>query len=66
MQNFATAVWARKVRPDVMVPIKNVTQIVDIFSLVCQTDLTDRDPIWNSSRSANLRKNLAQYNIWSY
>ena len=22
--------------------------------------------IWNSSRSANLRKNLAQYNIWSY
>ena len=29
--------------------------------------LRDRSwPIWNSSGFANLRKNLAQYNIWSY
>ena len=31
------AVWTRKVCPDVMVPNSKVTQIVDIFLLVCQT-----------------------------
>ena len=37
VKNFVTAVRARKVRPDVMVPNSKVTQIVDIFWLVCQT-----------------------------
>ena len=37
VKNFAKAVWAREVRPDVMVPHSKVTQIVDLFGLVCQT-----------------------------
>ena len=38
VKNFAMAMRARKVCPDVMVPNSNVTQIVDIFWLVCQTE----------------------------
>ena len=38
-KNFATAVQAREVCPDVMVPNSEVTQIVDIFRLMCQTEL---------------------------
>ena len=39
VKNFAMAMRARKVCRDVMVPNWNVTQIVDIFRLVCQTVL---------------------------
>ena len=37
VRNFASAVWAREVRPDAMVPHSKVSQTVDIFRLVCQT-----------------------------
>ena len=38
VEDFATAVRAREVRPDVVVPHSEVSQIVDILGLVCQTD----------------------------
>ena len=37
VENFSTAVRAREVRPDVVVPHSKVSQIVDILGLVCQT-----------------------------
>ena len=37
VKNFAKAVCARKVRPDVIVPHSKVSQTVDIFVVVCQT-----------------------------
>ena len=37
----ATAVWAREVRSDVVVPHSKVSQIVDILGLVCQTDILE-------------------------
>ena len=37
VENFATAVRAREVRPDVVVPHSKVSQTVDILGLVCQT-----------------------------
>ena len=39
VKNFATAVRAHEVCPDVMVPNSEVTQTVDIFRLMCQTEL---------------------------
>ena len=36
VENFATAVRAHEVRPDVVVPHSKVSQIVDILRLVCQ------------------------------
>ena len=36
VENFATVVQAREVRPDVVVPHSKVSQIVDILGLVCQ------------------------------
>ena len=40
MENFATAVRAREVRPDVVVPHSKVSQTVDILVLMCQTVVT--------------------------
>ena len=39
VKSFATAVRAREIRLDFMVPNSEVTQIVDIFRLMCQTEL---------------------------
>ena len=37
VKNFTKAMRAREVRPDVMVPLSKVSQIVDLFGLLCQT-----------------------------
>ena len=37
VENFTTAVQAREVRPDVVVPHIKVSQTVDLLGLVCQT-----------------------------
>ena len=37
VENFAKAVPAREVLPEVMAPHSKVSQIVDILGLVCQT-----------------------------
>ena len=41
VQNFATAVRAHEVRPDVVVRHSKVSQIVDILGLVCQTVISN-------------------------
>ena len=38
VENFATAVRVREVRPDVVVPHSKVSQTADILGLVCKTE----------------------------